>query len=67
MTALNAEYLEFNLDDAVLREVETLARAAGATPFEMCVTLLREAVLASASPGATPARQALNCNDTVKI
>ena len=51
------EYLELDLDDAVLREVETLAREAGATPFEMCVTLLRESLLASASAGATPSAE----------
>ena len=36
------KYLEFHLEEKTLREVKALARKAGCTPFEMCVSLLQE-------------------------
>jgi hypothetical protein len=38
------EYLRLELDHKTRLEVESLARAAGCTPFEMCVSLLRERI-----------------------
>ena len=35
-------YLEFDLDAETLILVEEMAAKEGVTPFEMCVTLLRE-------------------------
>ena len=35
-------YIEFELDPDTMREIEELARESNCTPFEMCVTLLRE-------------------------
>lgn len=37
-------YLEIPLDPSTLHAVEGLARAAGRTPFEVCVRLLEERV-----------------------
>ncbi len=37
-------FLEFDLDEETMTVVEELAAAEKVTPFEMCVTLLREAV-----------------------
>lgn len=40
------EYLEIELDAASMKQVEGLAAEASLTPFNMCVTLLREEIAA---------------------
>ena len=44
------EYIEFELDADMLREVEALAREANCTPFEICVQLLKEKMESSGLP-----------------
>ena len=39
---MTKEYLEIELDEETLAEVEALAESSNVTPFEMCVTLLQE-------------------------
>jgi hypothetical protein len=41
----DGSYLEFDLDAETLTLVEELAAKERVTPFEMCVTLLRERLL----------------------
>jgi hypothetical protein len=43
-------FMEIELDEEMHREIRRLAQAAGVTPFEMCVILLRERLSSSAAP-----------------
>lgn len=51
---MNKEYLEIELDEEILAEVENLAKESKVTPFEICVTLLKDELLSLSSAQETP-------------
>ena len=48
--ATEDHFMEIELDEEMHREICRLAQAAGVTPFEMCIILLRERLSSSAAP-----------------
>lgn len=53
-------FVQFELDQATFLRVRRLARKAGCSPFEMCVTLLEEAASSASEPGRNASEGATN-------